>query len=178
MFARKFLHEIYEHMLNSDDNTKLNSIISKQNVKFQKMELDEIATVVTINTGINKINTLSYSKDNVFESEIKFNKGLTYQLKAAYIHNAYNYKHNIHIKPIELNGTKIKILPLKKLNTITNISQNIGYSGDFPEEWLEDVSPQIDREFIWNYRYIRTVDNFTKSLNYVYKHEDMDYNLF
>jgi hypothetical protein len=47
MFARKFLHEIYEHMLNSDDNTKLNSIISKQNVKFQKMELDEIATVVT-----------------------------------------------------------------------------------------------------------------------------------
>lgn len=177
-FARKFLKEVYDHILNSDNNRELGKILNKQLEEFKQMSLDEIAEVVSINKGIEKINSISLlEKHDLFNNEQDFEKGLTHTLKAAYVHNAYNFQMKYHIKPIETNGVKIKMLPLMKRNSVSSIHNVIAYIGTYPEEW-ESIKHEIDKDLIWNKRYLSTVDKFTHALDYPYKLVDMDFDLF
>ena len=178
-FARTFLDEVYEYILNSDDNLGLKSILERQEKEFYQMDIDDIADVVSINKGIDNIKNIDSNKNELLGSDnVKFEKGARSGLKAAHIHNMYNKKHGYHLKPIDTNGVKFKVVPLKVPNTISSDNPTIAYVGSFPAEWREDVYDQIDRTAIWKNRYLKTIDNFTNVLKYYYQTKNIDYDFF
>jgi DNA polymerase elongation subunit (family B) len=171
-FARKFLDDLYMFVLQEPNDKQLKSMLQRQYQSFESMDFDEICNVSSVNTGL----------ENVLAFTDYFPSGTTSQVKACHTHNTYNSSKGYTIQPIQLNGVKIKMLPLKKSNGISKISSNIAYVGDFPIEWKDDIfiQSQIDKEHIWNEWYIRLVDNFISLFGWKYMTtmEDIDFDFF
>lgn len=155
-WAKALLVDCYKLALNATE-ADLHNRVSKFEKEFYTYAIEDIA----IPTGVNNI--LKYAdKDKIFA------KGSPKQVKAALIHNWVVEKKGLKISPIVKDGSKIRVVTLRKPNPINQ--SVIGFDGELPKEF--GLHEYVNKKELFEKGFLDPLKLFLEVINW--NHEEVN----
>jgi len=143
-WAKALLVDCYKIALDGDESD-LHDMVAKFEKEFYTYPIEAIA----IPTGVNNI--LKYADEQKI-----YAKGAPKQVKAALIHNWVVKKYDLKITPIVKDGSKIRVVTLRKPNPINQVV--IGFEGTLPKEF--GLDQYVDRTELFNKGFLSPLNIF------------------
>jgi DNA polymerase elongation subunit (family B) len=135
--VKPFVKNIAETLLITMDHKKTNDALLKAYEEFQKLPIEEIATIVGIK---------NYEKYSTSCKDFQTIKGMPNHVKSAYYYNLLLEKNELSKKYEKIqSGDKIKVFYLKKPNRYG--IDSIAFKYYYPKEFKEYFEPDYEKMF-------------------------------
>jgi DNA polymerase elongation subunit (family B) len=151
---KPYAKSIIETMLLTQSLEKTNNVLNEAYEKFKELSVEELAFVMGLK-GYEK-----YAKQC---KDFKIQKGTPIHVKAAYLHNMVNAKHNLQHKYENItSGDKIRYFRVEQPNKYG--IEVFGFKYNLPEEYKELF--KVDYELMFEKILFKGIERFYHSVNW------------